>query len=482
MKKAFIIIGISIAAMVSGLLVLLIIVETDQPKPPKAITKAVTVDVPHSTFNLPVKFKIEKLADYLNRKITGTFLAKNIFPEKGKKEEIFLTLTKKDDITVRSTGRELICTLPLSVDLTLVDTWLGKELTKLFKPVHTSVIISLSTPVDLDNRWGLVTNFKITGHQWTKEPVLEIGPFKKNLTKELDKEIADRSAELTKMLDEQINSEVSLQPTISGVWKDLQKPILISKRPPVVWLRFACDDIQGDIEMDTEAITCFTSLKAKTLIVTDTTALAKASLLPEFTLLPETEKTSTSDIYLYAYSSFAEINEQLNSFFKGKSYSAKGRTISIKDIHAYPSVNGLTIAVETDETLKGMLFLSGQLVFDPESQKLRIQNFDFALDSKNILIKTGDDLLHASIKNAIASRLHVNLDTMIGKVPGLIHRAIARGKAGKTINLTVDDLSIEHCDILMGKEKIHLVLNVVTKADIEIKRIKTGKKISITDG
>ena len=481
MKNTLIIIGISIATVVSGLLVLWIIVETDQPKPPRAITKIVTVDVPHSTFNLPVRFKIEKLADYLNRKIADTFLAKNIFPEKGKKEEVFLTLTKKDDITVRSTGKELICTLPLSADLTLVDTWLGKELTKLFKPVHTSVIISLSTPVNLDDRWALVTNFKITGHQWTEEPVLEIGPFKKNLTKELDKEIKDRSAELTKMLDEQINSEVSLQPTVSGVWKDLQKPITINKNPPMVWIRFFCNDIQGSVELNPDEITCFTSLEATTLIVTDTTTLAKTTPLPKFTLLPETEKTPASDIYLYAYTSFEEINEQLNSFFKGKSYSAEGRTVSIKSIHAYASVKGLTIAVETDEALKGKLFISGQLVFNPESQKLKVHNFDFALDSKNALIKTGDNLLHNSIKAAIASKLHVNMDTLIGKVPDLIHRAIAKGKAGKTINLTIDDLAIKHCDILMGKEKIHLVLNVVTKADIAIKRIKTGKKISITD-
>ena len=479
MKKTSIIIGLIAGVTISAAL-LLVLVETQQPKPPQAVKKTVSVTVPASTINLPITYQVEQLADYLNNKITGTFLEKHVSLNSGK-EEIYLTLTKKEKITVSSTGKQLICTLPLAVDGKVVNSSLGKTLSKLLEPIQTGIVITLATPVALDSRWNLSTSFEIREYRWLTEPVLHLGPFRIHIKDQLDKEIQEKSEYLTHLLDQQINDEVSLKPTVDGVWKDLQKPILINKRPSEVWLRFVCEDIKGRIDLDTETITCFTRLKTKQLIITDTTTVVKTVPLPEFTLLPETEKVSTSSIYLYAYSFFAEINEQLNGFFKGKTYSAKGHTVTIKNIHAYASVKGLTIAVQTDGVLKSKFFISGRPVFDTSSQKLKIQNFDFGVDSQNVFMQAGEEFLHNQIKEAIASRLHLSLDPLISRIPELVHDAISKAKAGKAISLTLDGLTIKSCNIQLGAEKIHLVAHVLTEAHIHLKRIKTGKIIDITD-
>ncbi len=145
MKKAFIIVGI-IAVVIISMVLLLVLIETQQPKPPQAVKKTVSVTVPASTINLPVTYQVEQLADYLNNKITGTFLEKHVFLNSGK-EEIYLTLTKKEKITVSSTGKQLICTLPLIVDGTVVKSSLGKTLSKLFKPIQTGIVITMATPI-----------------------------------------------------------------------------------------------------------------------------------------------------------------------------------------------------------------------------------------------------------------------------------------------------------------------------------------------
>jgi len=480
MKKALTITGIIVAVILVGLLLLLTIVEINKPKPPKAITEDVSVAVPLSTFNVPVRFKLEKLENYLNTIITGTFLQKSIFLQSSKKEEVYLTLTKEEALSVTSDGKKLFCTLPLTVNARLVRSRFGNLLTRLFKPLQTSLLITVSTPVSLDKRWNVSTHFMITGYQWIKEPVLRFGPFRKTITKHLDIEIQNKSRVLMEILDKEINRKVSLRPTVSGVWKSLQKPIAIHKNPPKAWIRFICEDIKGSIKLSRREIICNTLLKAHALVVTDTTAEKAPLPLPEFSRLPEKDTAQQSDIYLYAFTTFSEINEQLNDYFKGKTFTEEGRSLIINSIGAYASEQGITIAVETNEIFKGKLYISGQLAFDVPSQKLQVHNFDYALDSKSALIQTGDDLLHTSIKNAIASRLHLNLETEIAKVPALVHNAISKGKAGKTINLAVKDIQIRSCDILMGKDKIHLIINVSTDAEIELKRIKPGKRITIT--
>lgn len=480
MKKAFIIAGIVAAALLSILLAFFLLIQLNKPKPPQAVKKTVSVTVPASTINLPITYRVEQLADYLNKKITGTFLQKHVFLNSGK-EEVYLALTKKEQISASSTGGELICTLPLLVDGKVVNSSLGKTLSRLFKPVQTSLLITLSTPIALDSGWNLSTRFKVKEYKWITEPVLHIGPFRLHIKEHLDKEIQQRSNELTRMLDAEINKEVSLKPTVSGVWKDLQKPMLINKKPPFVWLKFACDDIQGNIGLDPETITCRTSLVAKPSIITDTTTTGSVVPLPAFKTLKTKKGSEQSDIFLYAYTSFDTLNKELNGYLRSKTFSTNGISIVIKKINAYASVDGLCVEVKTDKTLEGSLFITGQPFFDTSDQKLKIRNFDFTVQSKNLFQQAGEEILHQSIKEAVASRLHLNLDSLVKKIPALAHRAISKGKAGRTISLTLKDPTIESCDIQMGAEKIHLVAHLRTEAHVHLKRIKTGKRINITD-
>lgn len=447
--------------------------------PPKPITSQLHIDIPQSTVNIPITLEITSLADYLNNKITGQFLNTALLLHKSNKERIALTLTKTEDITISSTGRELVCTLPLTVDATLIDSRMGKTLSRLVHPFRTSIIMTLSTPIDLDRFWRLKTRFKIRGYRWVTEPVLKIGPFRKNIREHLESAIKKNSYTLTTMVDKEINKAASLRKTVAGVWCDLQEPILINRNPAPVWIRFSCNDLKGDIALQKKAIICFASVKAKMLIVTDTTTSIKQNTLPDFKQMEIREKQPKSDIFIYANTSFFEINQQLNDLLKGTVISSEGYHITIKEINAYASAEGLTIAVNTGGDLKGRFFLTGRPVFDISTQKLHVQKFDFSINSNSILVNRGDDVLHDLLRKHVASKLNLGFDKLIWQLPLIINQAIAKEKTGKTIDLTVKKLEIKQCDILMGKEKIHFIINAGIETTIRLKRIKAGKAIHI---
>jgi hypothetical protein len=476
MKKTVIIIGIVLALIASALFFLL---RKNRAIAPVAITEKVTLDIPQSTFNIPIKLEINSLADYLNNKITGQFLNTTLFLQESKKEKIALTLTKTDNITIRSTGRELVCSLPLTVNATLLDSRFGKTLSKLVKPFRTTIILSLSTPIDLDRAWKLKTNFKIRGYRWTSEPVLKIGPFRKNLRTTLDDAIRQNSHDLTSMVNKEINKAASLEKTVAGVWHDLQEPILISSNPAPVWIRFTCNDITGNISLQQHDIICFASVKAKMLIFTDTTTSAIQHTLPDFKKIPANELQPKSDIFIYANTSFYEINQQLNELLRESEISSQGYNFTIKAIKAYASTEGLTIAVDTGGDLKGRFFLTGHPVFDLATKKLNIVDFDFAVNSNSVLVNRGDEMLHDLLKKRIASKLNLGMETLIRKLPLIINQAIAKEKTGRTIDIIMGNLDIKRCDILMGKERIHFIINVGTETTMTLKNIKAGKAIRI---
>ncbi|NTU44190.1 MAG: DUF4403 family protein [Chlorobiaceae bacterium] len=476
MKKALLITTLLLGLLASGLYYLL---RKNSVVPPAAINEKIIIDIPQSTFNIPIIIEVKSLADYLNQKITGKFLETTLFLQESEKEQILLTLTKAGSITITSTGRELLCTLPLTVDATLLDSRFGKTLSGLVSPFHTGIILTLSTPIDLDRNWRLKTKFTIREHQWLSEPVIKLGPFKKNIRKQLDDAISLNSNSLTSMVDQEINKAASLRKTVAHVWHDLQKPIRITSYPAPVWIRFNCSDISGNIKLQKSAIVCFASVKAKMLLVTDTTAQRAHLRLPDYRELATREKQPESDLFIYASTSFDEINQQLNKMLHGTEILSKGYRIAILDIRAYTSTEGLTVAVDTGGDLDGRFYLTGRPVFDIPTQRLKVQNFDFTVNSGSLLVERGDEVLHNLLRERIASKLNLGLDTLIMKLPALINHAIAKGKTGRTIDLRVENLAIKQCDILMGKEMIHFIINAQTETTIRLKKIKAGRPIRI---
>ena len=215
------------------------------------------------------------------------------------------------------------------------------------------------------------------------------------------------------------------------------------------------------------------------LIVTDTTKSIKHSTLPNFKQMEATEKQAKSDIFVYANTSFYEINQQLNNLLKGTVISSKGYNITIKEVNAYASTEGLTIAVNTGGDLKGLFYLTGRPVFDISTQRLNVHDFNFAINSSSILVNRGDDILHDLLRERVASKLNLGFETLIWKLPVIINQAIAREKTGRTIDLKVENLEIKQCTILMGKEKLHFIINAGTETTIRLKKIKAGKALHI---
>jgi hypothetical protein len=191
------------------------------------------------------------------------------------------------------------------------------------------------------------------------------------------------------------------------------------------------------------------------------------------------DKQLKSDIFIYANTSFREINQQLNERLQGTVISSKGYNITIKAIRAYASTEGLTITVDTSGDLNGRFFLTGRPVFDLLTKRLNIEDFDFAVKSSSILVNRGDEILHDLLRTRVASKLNLGFETLLGQLPVIINQAIAKEKTGKTIELKVENLEIKQCTILLGKEKIHFIINVDTETTIRLKKIKAGKALRI---
>jgi hypothetical protein len=479
-RKPLLIAGVAFAIIALAALWLYNTYEVLKIRPPAPLTEDVSLERPPSTFNMPITIELSVLEAYLNGKIRGDFLETNFWLQEKKKEKVALTLTRNMPILIRSKGRELICRFPLSIDAELIDSRLGKSLTKLLvRPVSARAVVTLSTPVTIERNWHLVTKFRIINVEWLDEPVVKIGPFRKNLTETINTFISDNSSGLTALLDRELNKAANLKPTISEVWLDLQEPILVVRKPAQMWIRFNCSDVDGRISLQGNRIICMTRIQATMRMLTDTTSMRSANVLPPFRQIRKEKAQTLSYINFFAFVPFDEINAQLNHYFKGRTFTKEGYHIAVKGIRAYASQRGLSIAVMTDHDLKGNVVMSGRMYYDVPTHSLRIDKFDYAVDTGNPVISTGDLIMHNVVRDSLASKLDMQFDTLIQKLPTVITHAVAKAKAGKTIDLSVDSLNVHDCQIRMGKNNVYLLVNATARTGLRLKRIKPGKALRI---
>jgi hypothetical protein len=444
---------------------------------PKPVTTNAFVDIPVSTINIPIFCQIKKFEEWVNKKINGRFLETTFNPSTNSKDEVLLIFSKVEPIKINTAGDRLVCDFPLHITATIIKSRLGKVLTEKFEPMNAVVYVQLITPVGLDAAWNIVTKFRIRDIKWIKEPLLKIGPVKQNLKRKVNTWLKENQTEITKMLDRELNESVSLEPTLSKIWYDLQRPLIIHKNEPKAWMKFTCNNIEGKITVLPDVLVCYTSVKAKMNMMTDTSNQEPPSKLPVFKLLQQ--ETDTSDIYLYALGSFQEINEEVNNQLRGKTFTAKGYTVRIKDIRAYASDAGLSVAVTTGGDIKGMMVASGIPEYEINSQTIHIRNFEYVMNSGNTLVNATEELLHESIKDTIVTKLSLKLDALIKTVPPLVERAITKGKTGKVVDINLNHLYVQGCEMIMDSERIHYKIHAVAEADLKLKELNAGKKLKI---
>ncbi len=217
---------------------------------PKPVTDSVNIDLPLSTFNLPVRYELQNFETWINQVIKGKFLETVINPLNDERDEAKLNLIKTGRIQISSKREQLVCIVPLQLEAVLLKSRMGKGLTNSADTMFATVNIQLSTPVSLDQRWNLVTSFTIDDLKWIKEPVFRVGPFKKNLKKKINAWLQENERTLTATIDSEINKTVTMRAALAKVWRDLQKPMMIHKRAPIVWINFNCTSIEGRIELN----------------------------------------------------------------------------------------------------------------------------------------------------------------------------------------------------------------------------------------
>ena len=372
-------------------------------RPPESYLQA-DFHPPYSNINIPVQVDIKKAERMLNRQLQGFLYADTSF-ENNNNDNLMIKAWKKNDIALAMEGNQLSYSIPLMV-------WIKKRFVlESFgfsvsdtKEVNAEILLKFKTRLSLNKDWTISSLTTSDGYEWLSTPVLRLGPVNVPLPVISDVLLSSNQKTINTEIDRAIRASFDLKKGMQKIWTDIQTPIKLGEEYPL-WARITPVEVRT-VPLQSSAGVINQSIGIKALFE------LFYGIEPEHTVtevLPDLKITSRLDndlnISMMLDIPFSHINELARKQLIGYQTTQGKYNITIMDVFLYGNADKLMVALNISGSLNGSVYLSGKPFYDKETSSLRIQDLDFDIRTKNVLLKSASWIFHHNLLQAIGSKL-----------------------------------------------------------------------------
>ncbi|BDS09839.1 DUF4403 family protein [Aureispira anguillae] len=326
----------------------------------------------------------------------------------------------------------------------------------------------------LDDDNGRIKFQKICSSKAIKEvdfpqllrPILE--PLKKHINQSVNKIITQQ---LQRLLSNSIQSDyLSFQEKINTVAQQLGQPYHLAEN---IWLiprvqQVFVSPLNGSGKgVDNQLQFCI-GAKAKPMVALSETK-PQESIPKTVDFAVENYQTRTS-IYVNGTVPLDYAARELQVFLKNyvdQNYAKHGYTIG--KVRIYPSAKKAAVAIEVLKAKttkqKAMLYLSGLPKYDAHSQEVYLDDLAFTTQSKNIILKFADWILHPKIMKALKENARFGLSDSLKDLQAQINDFKLEEQIG-TLTGKFDYVDINQ--VFIGEKNFEVYLQAEGKLDFEI--------------
>lgn len=427
---------------------------------------------------MPIYYPIQQFEDWMNIKIDGKFIDHGFRINDGR-DSVYLEVTKMSPIRMSIKRGRLHYSLPVSMKGNYYKYILGIRLGH-SDPIETSLTLNISSAVDIDSNWKIISDTRLDGIDWVENPKLHLGPLRIPLTKYLENLIAKREVELLAKVDSAVYEHINLHKAIAKVWGDIQKPMAIVKEEPRIWFKIHGQHIYANLSLsDDQDITFDVLVAAYTEVGFDSTALAVSSRLPNIRQkMPELDTLSMAVKGTVPYD---VVNELLDQQVKDLVITRYGMDLKIRKARMYGTDKGIAIRLDVSGFANGSIYIIGQPEYLSEERKLVVTNLRYDVQTESQVINAANSAIYDYALEMLSGYLVLFIGDEIRKLPSIIFEAIEKGKSAERLDLNIDTLEFQTWNFLVTRNNIQFVLNATAEASIEIEKLRVKNPINITE-
>lgn len=367
-----------------------------------------------SNVSIPIEFDLKKQLKQIENSLPNTFDGKEeqcegiSFTYKFVREPIDFTF-KPSELYYEVDGK---FELKLNYCPKCHELWDGGSCT--IPRIYTScgvgepmrrVKVGYSTSVDINSNYKFQSKTELKKFE-ILDPC-KITVFKYDATTEVKKQIKGQLIKLEDEIDKQIQA-IDLKSMLEDVWKELQQPItldtygfmyLFPKSMAFSKPSFSKDKVNIDLNLVVSPIVSTNKREIKEI------ALPK---------LEDYKKKKGFDLSVDIKASYDSLSSILNKQMKGKILDLKGKKIIITQL----AINGtqdnkMLFKMTFEGAKKGTLYLTGVPQIDTVKQILYMDQLDFDLETKSVLLKSAKWLFNDKILQEIKTNAVFEMTTLL---------------------------------------------------------------------
>ena len=312
---------------------------------------------------------------------------------------------------------------------------------------------------------GLSKDYKLQARTTLKSFIIkdpcEVTFINYDVTDKVQKEITKELKSMKSKLDKELGA-LNVRSKIEEAWRKLQEPLPI--------------DAYGNLFLNPSSLSMTElSYKGNT---------AKFSLSLFFSPLISTEfqrqkyvplepmrkepQVSGFDILADAAASYDSLSSILTRTFRNQVITVKGKRVVVRNLDIIGTQSEqLVLRLVFDGFRKGVIYLVCRPNMDFEKQILRLEDIDFEIKTKALLLKSAQWLLGNRIKNEIMERAKIDLSSNVKKLlSALENRLNGEVYPGFNVNSKLDLLRVNK--IILGPSKLYVRTNITGKVNLDI--------------
>ncbi len=437
-----------------------------RPEAPAPVDFEPAIPDPVSYLAGDITFKIRDLEKKINKSLNPVLVSEENF--EGKKGEAWrLRVERTGPVRIKYANQKVSFTAPLKV-------WYSNPI-GLSKHRKSRQLCALSvnfvSPLAVASNWRLTTRSRFENYEWIEKPKVSLLGVKVGVTKLAEKLLDKRRAEIEAAIDQAVHNELRLDREVRHIWRDLQKPLRISRKPQELWIiprpfSVVVAPVSGNSQQIVVSLRIAFRVDTRFGPKPELVTLERLPRLLRRNKLPE-----ASRLQVLARIPFEDVNRVLAQTMSNEKLNLAGGKLKVKNTVVYGNGRSLILRTDVGGAVNGTLYFRGQPGYDTLNNTLFIQNVDFDVDTKERLFATADWLLHDHLRDTLQSAMVVPLNQQIAKLPTTIETAFARSGAGRKTELDINAFRMVPKRIVVRPEGVQVLISVESKVAVKVKKL-----------
>ena len=362
-----------------------------------------------SYINLPVSVKLKDIENQTNSILNGLIYEDAIIGD----DDIEMKVWKQAPITLTNSAGKIKTILPLkaNVKYRIGTKKMGIEMYDI-KEFNLDGIVTLMSDVTLNN-WKLNTKTELKSLDWKESPTMTM--FGKNVpvTYLINPALKIFKSKIERKIDEAMGRSMDFKPNVIAALEKVCAPFLMNDSYET-WLRIAPIELYStDSRLKNDSFVLDMGLKCniETFIGKKPASKFTANkiVLKSVTKIP---KDITANIV--AVSSYTEASRIMTRNFKGQEFGSGSKKVTAQNVTLWHKAGKMIIALDILGSINGTIYLAGFPKYDDKTKEVYFDQLDYALDTKNKLMRTANWLAQGLIIKKIEQNcrysIKANLD------------------------------------------------------------------------